>query len=523
MSMKYRESDIDKKLRKWFLNDYTRALLRKISLTKGAMRGLAPFEMTLDYPITAIAGRNGAGKSTALAIACCAYHNDSGGFKLKNRQYPYYTFSDFFIQHTEEVPPQGIEIRYIFALNSWKKSDKHPNGVGLGFQKRWKKKGGRWNDYASRIKSNVAFLGIDRIVPHSERSQSRSYSKAFKEANPKGWEDKVKNAVGYILGKTFADLRYLEHSKYYLPIVEVAGVKYSGLNMGAGENALFEIFRIIYSCGEAALLVIDEIELGLHIDAQRKLMKKLKEACLERKIQIVCTTHSREIFDSLPPDARRYFECVNGVTVITEGIAPDFAMAKMGAIENKELEVMLEDGVAADILLFALPTCIRQRIRIVSVGSASALSRQIAAAYARDETRNILAIFDGDQRQLENDNLNHAKDMAELTDADFEEWFKARITYLPGEAWPEAWLIQANLEFVHDLGKLLDAESNWLSDILEYGLQAGKHNEFYEMAKHIGLEKHQCIQFFMTNLRSCAPNAFQALIDRVKGALEDDG
>lgn len=517
--MKYHESDTDKKLRRWFVNDYTRALLRKISLQKGVIRGLAPFEVSFDYPITAIAGRNGAGKSTALAIACCAYHNKPDGFKLKSRQHTYYTFSEFFIQHTEEVSPQGIELRYYFAVDFLKKSENNPEGVGIGSQTRRKNKGGRWNDYASRVISNVVFLGIDRIVPHSERSQSKSYSKSFKEGVTHGWEVKVKNAVGYILGRSYDSLRYLEHSKYHLPIVDVGGIRYSGLNMGAGENALFEIFRIIYSCGEAALLVIDEIELGLHIDAQRKLMRKIKEACLERKIQVICTTHSVDIFGSLPPDARKYFECVNGATVVTEGMAPDFAMSKMGAVENKELEVMVEDGIASDMISFALPTIVRQRIRITSIGSAAALSRQIAAAYARDETRNILAIFDGDQKGLEGDNLKHAKEMAELTDADFKDWFEKRIAYLPGDCWPEAWLIQESLAHITELGLLLDADADWLASILEYGLQAGKHNEFFEISNHLGLEKRQCIQYFVANLKSCCPEIFEPLVARVEEGL----
>lgn len=517
--MKYRESETDKKLRNWFTNDYTRTLLRKISLDNGELRGLSPFSLSLDYPITAIAGRNGAGKSTILAMACCAYHNSRQGFKQKRRRLPYYTFSDFFIQHTEEIPPQGIEIRYIFATNKLKKTDENPEGEGLGYQKRWKRKGGKWNDYANRLHSNVAFLGIDRIVPHSERSQSKSYSKAFKESTPQGWEEKIAEIVGYILGKKYDELRYLEHSKYDLPIVECNGIKYSGLNMGAGENALFEIFRVIYSCGPRALLVIDEIELGLHIDAQRKLIRKLKESCLENKIQIVCTTHSKEIFENLPPDARRYIECINGNTIVTEGISPGFAMAKMGALEHKELEIMLEDGVASDILAFSLPTEVRQRVRWKPVGSASALSRQLAAAYARDEKSAIFAIFDGDQRKFQNDNLNHARAMAELTDGDFEDWFTQRISYLPGDQWPEAWLIQRNLEHLDSLAALLSTDSSRLSEIIEYGLQAGKHNEFFEISKHLGLEKHQCIQYFMINLKAHSPAIFDELIDSIKNSI----
>lgn len=518
--MKYRESDEDKKLRSWFVNDFTRALLRNVALEKGSLRGLTPFSMSINYPITAIAGRNGAGKSTILAMACCAYHNEKSGFKLKGRHQPYYTISDFFIQHTEEVPPQGITISYHIAYNNWRKSDRFPDGIGLGRQVRHKRKGGKWNDYATRASSNVVFLGIDRIVPHSERSQSKSYSKVFKDSPVKGWEKQVAIIVGYILGKTYDVLRYLEHSKYTLPIVECGGVKYSGLNMGAGENALFEIFRIIYSCGKGALLVIDEIELGLHIDAQRKFLRKLKESCLENKIQVICTTHSKEIFDALPPDARKYIECVNGTTIVTDGISPEFAMAKLGAVEHKEIDILLEDGVASNILAFALPTHIRQRTRCISIGSASALSRQIAAAYARKEARRVMVIFDGDQRKLEKDNLIHAQSMAELTDDDFEEWFNSRVSYLPGETWPEAWLIQQNKEHSSSLAALLVAEENGLVEVMEYGLQAGKHNEFFEISKHLGLEKQQCIQYFMMNLRSSNPNIFNELITAVSEALE---
>ena len=519
MSMKYRESNLDKKLRSWFSNDYSRKLLRKIILKQGELRGLSKFSLTFEFPITAIAGRNGAGKSTALAIACCAFHNKRNGFKLKRRSIPYYTFSDFFIQHTEEIPPQGIEIEYHFAVNSFKKSEKRPNGEGIGYQVRRKRQGGKWNNYDLRIDSDVVFLGIDRIVPHSERSQSKSYSKSFKDTHPKGWEHEIAEIAGSIIGKKYDNLRYLEHSKYSLPIVSVGGLTYSGLNMGAGENALFEIFRVIYSCAEGALLVIDEVELGLHIDAQRKLVKALKAACFEKKIQIICTTHSKEVLDCLPPDARRYFECANGTTVITEGISPDFAMAKMGAVENKELDVLVEDGIASDILSFALPTPLRQRLRTTPIGSASALARQLSAAYVRKDVREFLAIFDGDQRELKSDNLAHARKMAEIKDEEFDQWFENHTAYLPGDTWPEAWLVQRNLESIESLAIILAADKAQLSEILEYGLQAGKHNEFHEISSHLGLEKHQCIQYFVINLAQNKPELFAETIDSVSAAL----
>lgn len=498
--MKYRESKIDKDLRQWFSNDLTKALLRRIHLVEGSLRGVNSLDIELTYPITAFAGINGAGKSTILAMACCAYHAQQNSFKLPKRKNSYYTFSDFFIQHTHEQTPQGISIYYHFAHDNWKKTADRPDGKGIGAQVRKKSSGGKWNDYDSRVNKCVIFLGIDRIVPHSERSQSRSYSRAFADVTPKGWETKIKDAVGYILGKTYDDFRYLEHSKYSLPLVKIGSVTYSGFNMGAGENALFEIFSTVYSCGQHALLVLDEIELGLHSKAQRLFIKKLKEVCQETGTQVICTTHSKEIFECLPDDARFYVESIGGRTRTTVGISPDFAFAKMGATNNQELDIYVEDEVAKALIEVSLPANKRTRVRIKIVGSASAISRQLAALWIRGEDRPTIAIFDGDQRVKRGENLQHAKKMAENATDDFERWFDAHSTYLPGATWPEAWIIQKCKEALSETVAALDLDDEGeASEFLEYALQAGKHNEFFDLSNNVGLEKTHCLKL-VTNV-----------------------
>jgi predicted ATPase len=87
--MKYRESQKDKRLRNRFMNDNGHASLRRIYLKEGELRGINSLDVHFDYPITAIAGKNGAGKSTILALACCAYHNHKNGFRLPKRKLPY--------------------------------------------------------------------------------------------------------------------------------------------------------------------------------------------------------------------------------------------------------------------------------------------------------------------------------------------------------------------------------------------------------------------------------------------------
>lgn len=492
--MKYRESQLDKELRGWFANDLTKALLRSIKLKKGSLRGINALDISFDYPIVAFSGINGAGKSTILALACCAFHNELDGFKLPRRKNTYYTFSDFFIQHAKEVAPQGIEINYTIAYDKWKKSERFPDGVGIGLQSRRKKKGGKWNDYHKRVERNVVFLGIERIVPHSERSQSKSYSRSFADTPAKGWEGKVKEIVGSILGKKYDDFRYLEYAKYSLPLVKCGDLTYSGFNMGAGENALFEIFSNIYSAGEGALFVMDEIELGLHAKAQKAFMKKLKEICKEMGTQIICTTHSKEIFESLPDEARFFVESVSGKTKITAGISPEFAFSKMGAVVQKELNIFVEDEVARTLVQSALPSSMRSRVDIRVIGSATAISRQIAAFYVRKDERPILAVFDGDQREKKLTNLSHAKKMAENATAEFAVWFESCSSYLPGESWPEAWIVQKCKGVPEKVAEVFAIDVDEVPEILEYALQAGKHDEFHELSIHVGLSKDQCLQ-----------------------------
>lgn len=509
--MKYTDSPLDKKLRKWFVNDYSRKLLRSIELVHGSFRGVSPFEVGFDYPIAAIAGKNGAGKSTLIAIACCAYHNEKSGFKLPRRANSYYTFKDFFIQHTEEKSPDGVSIEYNFAMDNFKDLSEFPDGKGIGYQERWKSKGGKWNDYDLRLNKPTIFLGIERIVPHSERSQSRSYSKAFSDIKPRGWEGAVKEIVGHILGKKYEDYRLLSHSKYSLPIVKAGGNLYSGFNMGAGENALFEIFSTIHSCGGGALIVLDEIELGLHAEAQKRFMACLKQTCLDTHTQVICTTHSREIFDSLPDDARFFIEQINGKTRITSGISSDFAMAKMGARQDKEVQIYVEDDIAQSMVASALPVPLRTRVDIVKIGSASAMARQLAAAYVRGEKKPLVAIFDGDQRPLESDNIGYARSMSENPRADFNDWIKARISYLPGTTWPESWLVQAGQKSIPPLAAAVGASDDEMAMFLEYGLQAGKHAEFREIAKQIGLTRSQAIDMLIPIICGASSAEFDEL------------
>jgi len=520
--MKYRDSQIDLSLRKWFIHSLEHALLREVCLELGTLRSLSSFKIKIDYPLLAIAGRNGSGKSTLLAMVACAYHSNEDKHLLIGKRKPYYTLADFFIQHSDEIPQEGISIGYKIAHNNWRVSKSMPDGKGIGRQARIKKKGGKWNNYDSRVNRQVIFLGIERIVPHSEKSQSKSYAKRFiVNGDELGFEREIRENVGFILNKKYDDFKYVSHSRYRLPIVKYADKIISGFNMGAGENALFEIFSLLYSTKIGALIIVDEIELGLHAEAQVKLIDRLKAIALKRRLQIIFTTHSDIIFGCVPDDARVYMENINSKTIINTGISPEYAFGKLSSENSQELDVMVEDSVAAKLLSSILPSNIRSRLQIEIIGSASSLSRQMGAIFQRGTKRKTLAIFDGDQRKLSKNNLNCAHSMLEKDNEKFTEWFSENIAYLPGDEWPEKWIINKNLEYVNNLSMLVNGDPDITMTALNRGAGSEKHKEFYEASQILGISESEMLDRCCLNIAMMCPDSISYLVDFVRSKLSE--
>jgi energy-coupling factor transporter ATP-binding protein EcfA2 len=448
--------------------------------------------MKFNYPISVIAGRNGSGKSTILAMAACAFHNHRNGFKLPERKLPYYTFSDFFVQTSEEVPPEGIEIWYRIRHDKWKRSRQVPNSVGNLWQRRKKKRGGKWNKYSHRVNRNIIFFGIQRVVPHSEKTVSKSYRSYFTDAVEDGWEDDVKSVVGRILSTEYDAFWMKRHSRYSIPLVASHGTVYSGFNMGAGENALFGIFSTIFACPPGALMVIDEIELGLHEDAQRKFIRELKKVCKDRHIQVICTTHSPAILEAVPPEGRFFVENYPTRTVVTPGISPRYAAGKLSGRKSYELDIYVEDGIAGRLVEAVLPADIRKRISIIPIGSPAAIVRQMAARYKDRRTAECLCVLDGDQSGSAHLHTRHFLDALERR-RDSEtaaRWFENRLSFLPGNTWPERWIIEQLKEAdLGELAELFKISEEELAAYIEEAALAGKHNELYNLSENLSLEE----------------------------------
>ncbi|AKB26636.1 hypothetical protein MSMTP_3167 [Methanosarcina sp. MTP4] len=516
--MSYNYSQIDRDNLNWFSKDTSKATLLSIELFVGRLRGLNPFEIKFNYPISVIAGKNGSGKSTLLALAACSFHNDEGGFKLLEREKGYYTFSDFFIQSKEEVSPDGIVIGYKILHNNWTPTKKMPRGIGAGLQFRKKKVGGNWNKYSKRVHRNVVYFGIDRVVPHSEKSVSKSYKNRFKNIEFHGWEESVKNIVGRILNKNYDEFWYKKHTKYQLPMVRADGKLYSGFNMGAGENALFKIFSTVHSCPDGALFIIDEIELGLHEEAQKRLVDELKKICKQKHIQIICTTHSSTIMSNLPPEARFFVESIGTNTIVSPGISSLYAAGKLAGENSNELDIFVEDSTAKCLIESSLSNETRLRVNILTIGSSSAVIRQLAARYKNIKKGECIAILDGDKYSklvsLCNQFLKMLENAGDKEVA--ESYVKERLKFLPGDTWPEKWIFS---ELKQKYGSELAAELSLddsldevrLSGYLDEAIRAGKHNEFQTICQRTNLGMSDVKNLFCRSAVKCNKESFEEI------------
>ena len=521
--MQYSTSQIDKDNFKWFVSDKTRNTLQKIKISNGKIRGLTPLEISFDYPITAIVGENGSGKSTILALVTCAFHNNSTFFPQNrirlNTKKPrnYYTYGDFFTFSQNEIGINEVEISATFLTTEGSKIDV-----------RKKKPSGKWNDFNRRPIRTVTYMGINRILPPSESNPHKHYSKYFKKDDLSNEKiNQLKISMCKILGKNYSDIELLTYNTYRLFEAHRNGILYTGFNMGAGENAVLSLLLEILSAGAGALIVIDEIELGLHVQAQKRLVEELKFLCKKYKCQIICSTHSKHILDKLPPEGRVFIKKGDLTTEIIPQISSQYAFGKLSGESSKELDVFVEDDVGKAFLQSCLPQPLRERINIIPVGSDQSILKHIAVHY-REGKHNYIAYLDGDKHTQKASAKTKVKEHLETrlqeSEREFDTYIEKRLNYLPGEEWPECVLIKSALLASNKEHLIQEWESSEedITSYLEIALTAGKHNEFYSLASSLALEVSQVRQDVMRFYKTTHPDQIMKIINSIRVLLHLD-
>lgn len=331
------------------------------------LRGWDNEKIEFRYPITAIVGENGVGKSTILQSAASIYKSKPAKIAGRVRQPRRAVFASDHFPDTAWEKVKG-EIRY-----QVRNGDHAPPQEGS-----LRKPGPRWRGYKDRPAREVVWIDLSRIQPVSARpGYYKLANPQFKEKSAIAFDEEGKERLSQITGRDYdlAKIAYTDADETRsVPVLGQSGNIYSGWHQGNGETILAELIQRLIP--KYAIVLIDEIESSLHPRFQRRLMRDLARLALERELQIVLTTHSPFILDELPAEARIQILQTSSGKRILHGVTPEFAMSKMDDAPHYECELYVEDERAERMVLEILAEkCANPdsvlRCRTVKFGAAS--------------------------------------------------------------------------------------------------------------------------------------------------------
>ena len=247
-------------------------------------------EMQFKFPVVAVVGENGMGKSTFLKAAACAYHNKRGK--------DFYPSKMFISTHWDESALSGAIIEYKVKLGESRRTLRWKKTSDWGFSPK-----------QGKPERDVYFLDISRTVP---LDATAGYAKIANQANSEAAVGQVLNeeslrGLSFVLGQKYVQARFANteiDEKHKVGILTKRYGEISQFHQGAGEDSMLDVFSVLQDMPDYSLLIIDEVENSLHPRAQRRFVQYLLSLARKKKLQIILSTHSPFVLDELPPIAR---------------------------------------------------------------------------------------------------------------------------------------------------------------------------------------------------------------------------
>ena len=151
-----------------------------------------------------------------------------------------------------------------------------------------------------------------------------------------------------------------------------------------------------------------------------------------------------------------------------------------------------------------------------------AIIRQIAGRYKHQLKAECLGVMDGDQSDSLNQHIGHFIKALEISkERDHEiEWFKNRMAFLPGNTWPEKWMIKKLKSLdISSFAKICGTTNEKLTSYLDEALSAEKHNELHILAKKLSLDSENVCCMVARWITENAPEDFYHLKETIIALL----
>lgn len=397
--------------------------LTKIRLFSGAT-------ISFHFPVTALIGPNGGGKTTVLGVCGCVYSDLIQGKVFKRSRFG-------------DEPMDGWTVGYEVV-------DKlvNPRGSISGMLQF---KDDKWLNSELMMRREVAFLSLMRTLPLAENpnfqikgrlTKNDSRFKSIEVEADELHQDvsaRIRQEGERVLGKSLAGYRFYtvtvtsvrlpQHRRWeeillpdgrrarvmsastetteekrhsisetmYVGKNEIA--TFSELNFGAGESSALRIIADIESLPDNSLVLIDEIENGLHPIAVRRLIEYLIDVADRKRIQAIFTTHSDYALAPLPGEA--IWACLDGN--LQQGRLSVPALRAISGRIEKRLAIFVEDDFVAHWITAIIREQLREAIDEVGIyavgGDGNAVKTHRAHLLNPSVSFRSLCYIDGDSQQ----------------------------------------------------------------------------------------------------------------------------
>lgn len=344
--------------------------LTSIEFLTPPFRKLGDIKVPISSRITLIAGRNGVGKSTILALIAGTSGLARAGVKTYQGVEPRVnaeeilrlSFARDFVKKEAERP--YMLLAYTLGDQSFVKkgnvsgSEDRLRVVPRNEPKAPMTVGGIKIPESGKVPIPTIYLGMTRVIPTGETApeslQQRKVSMApedhqlyhdFSEAvifaNSAVGESAV---IAQAISGTKKNALYPNYPDY-----EPANVSLGQDSLSSIASALASFSKIRRDMGAAyrgGLLVIDELDAGFHPRAQVALLEQLKSKARELQIQVVATTHSLTLLEHAHSDIYNDNRL---------GMAPDQIVYLKGGLPVELLDVKDFGAIYADMHMKLLP------------------------------------------------------------------------------------------------------------------------------------------------------------------------
>ena len=468
------------------------------------LRGIERLQVPFDYPITAICGRNGVGESTVLSLTAFSAGRPSNWTVPSWAALPSsrksvataYAWNDFFFRHFEDPPYDGLKIKFAYSL-----SGNDIEIVRVRTSSRWQTMPDPGRSSRPRFpRRPIEFVSLARILPPSEVHHVRQKFGTKNRADVSQLNCETRNAISQIFNRPYDRIEVHETGGASLAKCRV-GAGYSGFDMGAGENAAIAILFALQRLPIGGLLLVEEIEHGLHPEAQHLLIDVLTAMVERKKRQIIFTTHSEHIIDRLPRQARVLLERVGTEHSVVPSPTTRLVMSNMMGVEQPEATLYVEDNFSEVLVSRCLPKEIRGRVRVIPVGDKSRVAGQLGAHIRGGNEGPAMCVFDGD-----------------CNEAEIKGWMRRegvradQPTHmcLPGDNLsPEQWVVRelASDPYFTKFADRIECDSQEATDVLNRLRVLPDHHDVpYQLAELTGLSEIEAVSVLVDSLASAHPS-----------------